>query len=209
MLLKLYKTSLSHSPILTKSLTSLTGFTLGDILAQNYQNTSTFDYKRTLRMGMFGFLLHGPTGHYFYNKLDLIFPGTSAATVIKKVLIDQTIWNPIFGLMYFTYLNVTTEPDATKLKNKIINDLPTAVTASWSVWVPAHAVNFRFVSGDMRIAYINVVQVGYNVFLSLLGNKGGEEEGKKELWETSGFFGTMWEGGNFFVLEGKRKLFFL
>ena len=67
--------------------------------------------------------------------------------------------------------------------NKIKSDLKTAVMGSWAVWVPAHTINFAFIPPSQRLLYINSIQIGYNVFLSFLGNKkvdGGEED-KKEL----------------------------
>jgi len=52
---------------------------------------------------------------------------------------------------------------------------------SWAVWVPAHTINFAFIPPSQRLLYINSIQIGYNIFLSFLGNKkaDGEEE-KKE-----------------------------
>ncbi len=59
-----YNKLLEAQPLLTKALTSLTGFTLGDALAQNFINDDgkPYDIMRTLRLGSFGFFLHGTTG---------------------------------------------------------------------------------------------------------------------------------------------------
>ena len=48
-----------------------------------------YDIKRTLRMGSFGALVHGPTGHWFYGMLDGMIPGATATAVASKVAIDQ------------------------------------------------------------------------------------------------------------------------
>ncbi|GMI05249.1 hypothetical protein TrLO_g15366 [Triparma laevis f. longispina] len=181
-----YNRLLESSPLLTKALTSFTGFTAGDALAQNFVEPSDkpYDYLRTLKMGSFGLLIHGTTGHYFYGMLDSKLPGTKPATVATKVLIDQTLWNPCFGLMFFGYLNFVEGKSLSEYKDKIQQDLQTAVMGSWAVWVPAHTINFAFVPPAQRLLYINTIQIGYNIFLSFLGNKeveGGEEEGKKEL----------------------------
>lgn len=175
-----YNKLLDAQPLLTKALTSLTGFTLGDILAQNFVEASDqpYDIMRTLRLGSFGFLIHGTTGHYFYGFLDSKLPGTAPLTVISKVAIDQTIWNPIFGLMFFGYLNFAEGKSWTDYTNKLQQDLKTAVMGSWAVWVPAHTVNFAFIPPSQRLLYINTIQIGYNVFLSFLGNKKVDE--KKE-----------------------------
>jgi protein Mpv17 len=178
-----YNALLEAQPLLTKALTSLTGFTLGDILAQNFvePGDKPYDVMRTVRLGSFGFLLHGTTGHYFYGMLDSKFPGTKPVTVATKVLIDQTMWNPIFGLMFFGYLNVCEGKSFADYKQKISQDLKTAVMGSWAVWVPAHTVNFAFVPPSQRLLYINTIQIGYNVFLSFLGNKKVEPEGYEKV----------------------------
>jgi protein Mpv17 len=169
-----YNTLLDAQPVLTKALTSFTGFTAGDILAQKFVDNKSgepYDLMRTVRMGSFGLFVHGTTGHYFYGFLDGQLPGTDAVTVAEKVAIDQIIWNPIFGLMFFGYLNVLEGKSFEEYVNKIKADLKTAVQGSWTVWVPAHILNFAFIPSSQRLLYINSIQVGYNVFLSFLGNK--------------------------------------
>jgi protein Mpv17 len=176
-----YNKLLDTQPLFTKALTSLTGFTLGDILAQNFvEKSGDYDIMRTLRLGSFGFLIHGTTGHYFYGFLDSKMPGTAMTTVASKVAIDQLFWNPIFGLMFFGYLNFVEGKSFEDYKKKLQADLKTAVMGSWVVWVPAHTVNFAFVPPSQRLLYINTIQIGYNVFLSFLGNKKVEEVPKKE-----------------------------
>lgn len=127
-----YNALLEAQPLLTKALTSLTGFTVGDILAQSFIEGSDkpYDIMRTIRLGSFGFLIHGTTGHYFYGFLDSKLPGTKPITVATKVAIDQTIWNPIFGCMFFGYLNFVEGKSVDDYINKLKADLQTAVMVS-------------------------------------------------------------------------------
>ena len=167
-----YNRALAAQPLVVKALTSLTGFTAGDLLAQKaVEGRDEIDIKRTARMGAFGLLWHGPSGHYFYGFLDRMIPGTAMTTVFTKVGIDQLIWNPIFGVVFFTFLGVTDGKNQEEIITKIKADLPTAVTGSWAYWIPAHTVNFRFIPGEQRLLYINAMQIMYNIFLSFLGNK--------------------------------------
>lgn len=171
---------LDTQPLLTKALTSLTGFTLGDVLAQNFiESGGEYDLMRTIRLGSFGFLVHGTTGHYFYGFLDSKLPGTAPITVASKVAIDQVVWNPIFGCMFFGYLNFAEGKSFSDYTKKLQADLKTAVMGSWAVWVPAHTINFAFIPPSQRLLYINTIQIGYNVFLSFLGNKKVDEGEKK------------------------------
>ncbi|CAN0157477.1 unnamed protein product [Pylaiella littoralis] len=191
-----YNKALAAQPLLVKAMTSFTGFTIGDILAQKFISPEDdYDFMRTLRLGSFGALVHGPTGHYFYGMLDAKLPGTKPMTVVSKVAIDQTIWNPIFGVMFFTYLGLAEGKSFDDIQKKIKNDLATAVMGSWTVWIPAHTVNFKFVPTSQRLLYINTIQarlhfsipianrkdqqrtsIGYNIFLSFLGNKKADDD---------------------------------
>jgi len=173
-----YNRLLDSQPLFTKAMTSLMGFTAGDVLAQKFVSEADepYDFMRTLRLGSFGFFIHGTTGHYFYGMLDSKLPGTQPLTVASKVLIDQTIWNPIFGLMFFGYLNACEGKSFSDYKQKIEADLATAVMGSWAVWVPAHTINFAFIPPQQRLLYINSIQIGYNIFLSFLGNKKVEQD---------------------------------
>jgi len=173
-----YNKLLDAQPLLTKALTSLTGFTVGDVLAQKFiePDDKEYDIMRTVRLGTFGLLIHGTTGHYFYGFLDSKLPGTKPVTVATKVAIDQTLWNPIFGCMFFGYLNLMEGKSFQDYTNKLQADLSTAVMGSWAVWVPAHTINFAFVPPSQRLLYINTIQIGYNIFLSFLGNKEVEKK---------------------------------
>jgi len=167
-----YLAVLESDPLPTKAVTSLLGFLIGDLLTQFFiDKDSEYNPVRTLRMAAFGLLIHGPTGHWFYGKLDGAIVGTSAKVVASKVAIDQCLWNPIFGVMFLGFMGITTGLGVDGTITKIKNDLYTACTGSLKVWPIVHAIGFRFVPTEQRLLYINSVQIGYNMFLSIIGNK--------------------------------------
>ena len=127
--------------------------------------------KRFITLSVFGFIYHGPSGHYFYNWLDKQIPGTDAKHVAMKVGIDQLIWCPIFMTVFFTYLGLVNGDSFSTIATKIKTDLFSAVQGSWKVWPLVHAVNFKFISTKHRLVFINAVQVAFNMFLSLIGTK--------------------------------------
>jgi len=168
-----YESSLESNPILTKAATSLVGFALGDIIAQTLIDGTALaavDSMRVLKLASFGFLLHGTTGHFFYNFLDNKIPGTGAKEVASKVFIDQVLWNPIFGICFFGYLGLFEGLSLAETGLKIQDGLFVAVTGSWKFWPIAHAVNFRFIPTRNRLLYINTLQIFYNVFLSIIAS---------------------------------------
>lgn len=166
-----YNDALEEKPLLTKALTSLVGWCLGDLLAQLFIVGGPINVKRLITLSVFGFIYHGPSGHYFYNWLDSKIPGNDAKTVASKVAIDQIIWCPLFMTVFFTYLGLVAGDSFSTIGNKIKSDLLTAVQGSWKVWPVVHAVNFRFISTKHRVAFINAIQIAFNMFLSLIGSK--------------------------------------
>ncbi|CAN0061503.1 unnamed protein product [Ascophyllum nodosum] len=166
-----YNNQLSATPVLVKACTSLVGFSIGDFLAQKGTSKDKFSYERLARMAAFGFLFHGTISHFFYNALDNTLPGTAAVTVIQKVIIDQLMWAPIFTLIFFTWIGVTSGASPNEIATKIKNDLVSGVVGSWTVWPLAHTINFKYVPTEQRLLYINSIQIFYNVFLSIIGSK--------------------------------------
>jgi len=169
-----YEAALEAQPLLVKGLTSMTGFFLGDLMAQLFiEKSGPYDPSRTARLASFGLLVHGTTSHWFYGNLDALIPGTTAAVVATKVFIDQVLWNPIFGCMFFGYMGLTTGEGLGGAVAKIKRDLMTQVTGSWTVWPVAHAINFKFIPTSQRVLYINTIQIFYNCFLSIVGSREG------------------------------------
>jgi protein Mpv17 len=138
---------------------------------QIFISGGAFDMKRFITLSAFGFLYHGPSGHYFYNWLDKQIEGTGAKEIAMKVAFDQIIWCPIFMTVFFTYLGLCNGDSATMIVDKIKKDLFTACQGSWKVWPIVHAVNFKFISTKHRLVFINAVQVAFNMFLSIIGSK--------------------------------------
>jgi len=166
-----YNDSLDNNPLTTKALTSLAGWALGDFLAQTFLTKLPFDMKRFISLSAFGFLYHGPSGHYFYNWLDSKIPGTESKVIALKVAIDQIMWCPLFMTVFFTYLGLVNGDSFGTIGSKVKNDLFSACQGSWKVWPIVHAINFKFIKTKHRLVFINGVQIAFNMFLSLIGTK--------------------------------------
>ena len=64
-----YTRQLDVRPVLTKSLTSFTGFVVGDAIAQ-VSTGEKYNYWRTARFAAYGFCIHAPVCHVWYGLLD-------------------------------------------------------------------------------------------------------------------------------------------
>lgn len=112
---------------------------------------------RLFRLASFGFLVHGTTSHWFYGKLDAAIPGTGAKQVFSKVFIDQVrhpnlnrlasaislrarphppqvLWNPIFGIMFFSYVACLEWKGIEYVIEKTKNELMTQASVSPGSW---------------------------------------------------------------------------
>mmetsp|Transcript_4943 Transcript_4943/g.7226 ORF Transcript_4943/g.7226 Transcript_4943/m.7226 type:complete len:240 (-) Transcript_4943:252-971(-) len=167
-----YNQALDEKPLITKAMTSLVGWFLGDLLAQLFLGSGgPLDWKRLGTLSLFGFIYHGPSGHYFYNWLDSKIEGTGAKEVFSKVAIDQILWCPIFMTVFFTYLGLMAGDNFSTIGTKIKNDLLTACQGSWKVWPFVHLINFKYISTKHRLVFLNAIQIGFNMFLAFLGTK--------------------------------------
>lgn len=131
--------------------------------------SGALDIKRLVTLAVFGLIYHGPSGHFFYNWLDSKIEGTDGKSVATKVGIDQIFWCPIFMCVFFTYLGLVNGDSFATIGTKIKTDLFSAMQGSWKVWPFVHAINFKFISTKHRLVFINGVQIGFNMFLSLVG----------------------------------------
>jgi len=181
-----YEAAVSTSPLLTKSLTSLLGFVIADVVAQilsKSKDESPFalDLARLGRTGLFGFVFYGPVSGTWYSWLDqTVLPDqpTSAAAVALKTLADQVLWAPCLVTSFFAWdLVWSEEAGLEQLPVKMQQDLLATLLVNWTFWPAFHLLNFRFVPPGDRILYINVVQVFYNVFLCWQAAKRAESVG--------------------------------
>lgn len=78
-------------------------YCLGDTVEQRvegYRTLGTNDWSRTRRMAVMGAFIGG-IDTFWYTNLDRVIPGSNAASVGKKVLLDQIMWSPFCCSSFF------------------------------------------------------------------------------------------------------------
>lgn len=116
---------------------SLTGFLLGDMVAQapEMSKGKPWDAKRTAKMAAFGVALHGPIGHYWYGFLDrsiMAAAPKSAVAVASKTAIDQILWAPIFTSVFFGSMKAM-DGKPKEIKEEISTKLWPTMKVNWTV----------------------------------------------------------------------------
>ena len=154
--------------VLTKSCSSFFGFLIGDLLSQILTSSAKFNMVRFLRMGTFGAFVHAPAGHFFYRNLEESIPGSSRNAVVKKVIVDQLLWTPLFAALMFSYNGVlagnalTTVLEAMKTSKSVV----TYMITSLLLWPTAHYINYNAVPPNKRLLFINTVQIFFNTIIA-------------------------------------------
>jgi len=179
--IRTYHRLLVDKPVITKSVTcGILSFT-GDIIAQTIEhkysmnnnnnnsqlNTwrilSRIDMGRTLRFTSFGFLIFGPSAHYWYRFLDKLFPKPTTQSLLSKVLADQTLFTPVAIVSVFSYISLL---EGHSSFEKVRQDFWPTLKANWALWLPAQTINFRFTPPDYRVLFVNSVALIWNVYLA-------------------------------------------
>lgn len=165
-----YVAALQRRPLLVKSISALVCTMLGDGLAQGLAHTAPYCLWRSLELGLYSACVGAVVGHHWNSLLDrAVGPTcpTAAATVAKKVALDQLACTPVMTAVWLSFLCACVEgqPWCNMVPFVQAKLLPTLM-AGWALWPAVCAISFRFVPRDLRVLFCNVVGIGWGAYLS-------------------------------------------
>ncbi|PYH75546.1 putative integral membrane protein, Mpv17/PMP22 family [Aspergillus uvarum CBS 121591] len=172
-----YQRSLIQRPYLTQGLTTAALFALGDGLAQTAiekRPLSEYDVMRSSRMALYGGAVFGPVATKWYQLLQARVAFRSAgSTLVARVGADQLLFAPT---MIGVFLSSMSLLEGKSPADKLSRSYWDALRANWTVWPAVQAVNLFLVPLPFRVLVVNVVNVGWNCFMSLINNAPRGEE---------------------------------
>ncbi|XP_053626127.1 peroxisomal membrane protein 2 [Plodia interpunctella] len=176
-LLASYLQNLYLHPIRTKSITSCVLGTTGSIVSQLLAG-GTIRSDPILAFGLYGLLFGGTIPHYFYELVERLFPEDVVAfPLAKKLLFERLIYAPMiqaFSLYTLARFEGKNHSAALKQLNALYL---TVLEANWKWLTLFQVINMAFVPPMLRVLYMNLVGLGWAIFLA---NKRRQASQKKE-----------------------------
>ncbi|RYR04104.1 hypothetical protein Ahy_B06g083682 isoform A [Arachis hypogaea] len=188
-----YLAVLGKNPVAVKAITSAILTLIGDLICQvnSYRNfilchggmiqvhcylmlvidqVRYLDLKRTFIFTLLGFVLVGPTLHFWYLYLSKLVTLPGALGALLRLVIDQFLFSPIFIAVFLATL-VTLEGGPSQAIPKLKQEWFSSVVANWQLWIPFQFLNFRFVPQQFQVLAANVIALVWNVILSFKAHK--------------------------------------
>ncbi|KAJ4776268.1 Peroxisomal membrane protein PMP22 [Rhynchospora pubera] len=163
-----YLKSLDRHPLPTKAVTAgvLTG--ISDAIAQKLSGNKHLQITRLLAMFLTGALYMGPFDHFLHKLLDRLFQGKKKETIAKKVFVQEFIISPMNTALFLAFYGKVVEGKSfSQVKDKVKTNLPSIQFASWRFWPFVAWFNYQFVPIKLRVLFMNIIGVGWGVFLNL------------------------------------------
>jgi len=133
--------------------------------------------QRTIRQVAFTLLLWGFNGAltaWFYQLQDVIFGSELTFwTVLKKVMVDQFVWVPIYVVPVFTlsflwrdeHFSTANTQAALRRKTFLSRGLPLMIS-NWAVWIPAVSIVYAFPLA-LQMILMNLILVFWSLILTI------------------------------------------
>ncbi|KAI9335687.1 hypothetical protein BDR26DRAFT_936331 [Obelidium mucronatum] len=141
---------------------------------------STWDHERTLKMTAFGFTVNGWYFYAGFHVLDrLIGPSKSFKLAATKAVMSQLFFSPPYlsAFLYYSaaYINPP-KPGFTPM-DSVIEKFPQLYASAWAIWPAVNLITFRYLPpGLARVAFLNVMGIGWNAYMAKLGTQTFDDE---------------------------------
>ena len=128
------------------------------------------DGRRTLRMGIMGVII-GPIQRTWFLTLERFIPPTSKIQIVKKLIVDQTIYGPFIIFFFYSLSATLAGKDFHEVKLLLQERYIKTILTAYKVWPFVQAVNFSVVPLQHRANFVQIVSLCWNMYLSWMSNK--------------------------------------
>uniref|UniRef100_A0A1E1WXI2 Mitochondrial inner membrane protein Mpv17 n=1 Tax=Amblyomma aureolatum TaxID=187763 RepID=A0A1E1WXI2_9ACAR len=173
----LYARVMRAHPVKTQLITTATVMLSGDLIAQKVlERRATIDVPRAARFFIMGIGFVGPVLRVWYLTLErVVGVGGGRAVVIKKVLLDQGVFTPMFIPSFLVTLGTLQRRSWEDIKRTVRTDYLPILKANYMLWPAAQLINFRFVPLSYRVPFASCVALVWNTYLAWKANRTTEK----------------------------------
>ena len=177
-----------HQPVLANVIAGFVVFSAGDVSNQmlvRKKALAEVDFRRTASMGLFGVGMNGVFLTYYYRWMDRwLGSGRGAATVFKKILVDEIIGAPICISAFFAFTSLQQGGSSADIRERFKDVMREKYWETWitdaAVWPAANVISFKYVSLNYRPLWVGLCQVGWNTYLTTMAYDDVPHEDKEE-----------------------------
>jgi len=180
---KFYLHLLKYTPIQTKTATAMVLSYCGNVITQKvFEKNPRMDHKRALKFVTY-YLILMPIAHYWYKFLDRLFEQKKKektdkkqnalvdSTVLKKVALDELLFDPFCVVFFFTVISLLEGKNLNQIVEKVKKEYWITQKMSWRIWPLVQLINFAVVPGELRLLFINMVSFFWGIFLQIRAGK--------------------------------------
>lgn len=181
---KSYEAVLASNPISTKAATSATVYSIGDVIAQKSEENydGKLDIARIARSGLAGGIGHGPLSHFWYNLSEHFFNNivhlTAWWSFAPKIVVDQTVWGPIWNSSYILLLGLMKREGLEKMVQDVKSTTLPLFFDGLKLWPMAHVITYGFIPVENRLLWVDLVEI---LWVSILAAKASSLSPKETL----------------------------
>lgn len=171
-LLAMYVRAVKTNPVRTKAASTALLSIVGDYLAQHISQqddpSCKLDIRRTLSVGIWGFIALGPSLHYWYAALDRLFFGKFA--VLYKVVADQLLFSTVSNAAFMAGVGTLEGHPFRETLETVRTKIWPSMKANWTLWPAAQLINFACVPKSFQIVYVNCIALIWSVILAYIAH---------------------------------------
>ncbi|KAM3742730.1 hypothetical protein ACB098_07G090200 [Castanea mollissima] len=159
-------------PVLTKSITSSLIYIAADLSSQTIAlpSSGSYDFLRTLRMAGYGMVILGPTLHFWFNFMSMLFPKRDLFSTLKKMVMGQALYGPAMTVVFFSVNAFLQGENITEVAARLKRDLlPTMINGAM-YWPICDFITFRFIPVQLQPLVSNSFSYLWTVYMTYMAS---------------------------------------
>ncbi|XP_047338005.1 PXMP2/4 family protein 4-like [Impatiens glandulifera] len=164
-----YLGMINARPVLTKSVTSCLIYAAADLSSQTICETS-YDFSRTLRMGMYGLFISGSTLHYWYNFMSRILPKRNTMASLKKMFLGQAVYGPIMTAVFFSTNAALQGESYGEIVARLKRDMIPTLLNGVMYWPLCDFLTFKFIPVHLQPLVSNSFSYLWSIYLTYMAS---------------------------------------